>query len=133
VAAGGAVGALGRALLAESFPVAPGGWPWSTLVVNVAGSLLLGGLLEALARSGPDRGRRRRMRFALGTGVLGGFTTYSTFAVEIAELAQGGHLAMGVVYGGVSVVAGVLAAMAGIGIAAAAHRRRAAAGGGGDA
>lgn len=124
VAAGGAVGALGRALLENALPAASGAWPWTTFTVNVVGSLVLGALLETLLRSGPDRGRRRLVRLGCGTGLLGGFTTYSSFAVEVVRLAQDGHAAVGAAYALVSVLAGVLAALAGILGAGAAHRRR---------
>ncbi|WP_307859424.1 CrcB family protein [Cellulomonas sp. zg-ZUI22] len=112
VAAGGSVGVLVRAALAQAVPAAPGGWPWTTWAVNVVGSLLLGVLLGVLQR-GPDAGRRRAVRLGVGTGVLGGFTTYSTFAVEAQTLVAGGHV-VGVAYALVSVVAGVAAAAAGL-------------------
>lgn len=105
VVAGGAVGVLARAALLA--PVAdPGVLPWATLAVNVMGSLLLGlvvGLLD---------GRRPRLRAFLGTGVLGGFTTYSAFAVETAVWLTTPLLAVGLA--AASVVAGVAAAMAGL-------------------
>jgi len=112
VAAGGSVGVLVRAALAQTLPAAPGGWPWTTWAVNVVGSLLLGALLGVLGR-GPDAGRRRAVRLGVGTGVLGGFTTYSTFAVEVDTLVTGGY-AVGVAYALVSVVVGVAAAAAGL-------------------
>lgn len=126
VAAGGAVGVLARAGIEQAFPAAPGGWPWATFWINVAGSLALGALLEILVRSGPDHGWRRAVRLGCGTGVLGGFTTYSTFAVETLLLADDGAAAVGIAYALVSVVVGVAAAAAGITLAAAAHRGRAA-------
>lgn len=111
VAVGGVLGVLLRALLTS--PAAPGAWPWATFAVNVAGSLLLGALLAVLQR-GPDVGRRRAVRLAAGTGVLGGFTTYSTFALEVEQLLSSGHAATGVAYALVSVVLGVVAAGVGI-------------------
>lgn len=113
VAAGGSVGVLVRALLAAAWPVTPGGWPWTTFGINLVGSLLLGALLGVLQR-GPDVGRRRAVRLGLGTGVLGGFTTYSTFALEVQQLLAAGHVVAGVAYGLGSVVLGVVAAGAGI-------------------
>ncbi|MFI2702891.1 FluC/FEX family fluoride channel [Cellulosimicrobium composti] len=129
VAAGGAVGTTARALLEHAFAPAPGAWPWTTSWINLAGSFVLGALLETLLRSGPDTGRRRAVRLGCGTGVLGGFTTYSTFVVEVERLADGGHVALGAAYGLGSVVLGVLAALGGIALAAAV-RRRATRGGG---
>ena len=124
VAAGGAAGVLARAGIEQAFPAAPGGWPWATFWINVTGSLVLGALLETLVRSGPDHGWRRAVRLGCGTGVLGGFTTYSTFAVEAVRLAEGGDLGTGLAYALVSVAVGVTAAAAGIVLAGAAHRRR---------
>jgi len=112
VAAGGTVGVLVRALLEQTFPAAPGAWPWTTFWINVTGSLVLGVLLGWLQR-GPDVGARRRVRLGAGTGVIGGYTTYSTFVIEVEQLLTGGHAATGVVYALVSVVLGVAVAIAG--------------------
>lgn len=114
VFAGGAGGTMLRAQLLDAFPATAGQWPWSTLAVNVTGALLLGVLLQAVALRGPDEGPRRLLRLGLGTGVLGGYTTYSTFAVESVALARDGHGALAVAYDGVSLAAGALAAWVGI-------------------
>lgn len=111
--AGGAVGTIGRHLLEEAFPPAAGHWPWTTFVINVTGAFLLGALLFGLARRGEDSGMRRQLRLTLGTGVLGAFTTYSTFALEVHDLLGVGHLGTGLGYAAGSVAAGVLAAAAG--------------------
>jgi fluoride exporter len=124
VALGGAVGASARALLESTFPAQPGAWPWTTFWINVVGSFLLGTLLETLVRTGPDEGARRAVRLGCGTGVLGGFTTYSTFVVEVERLASGGHLGLGAAYAVVSVVLGVAAAAGGFAVATAILRRR---------
>lgn len=87
VGAGGALGTAARALLEGRFAPPAGQCPWATLVINVTGSFLLGLLLEGLARSGADRGWRRAARLGAGTGFLGGYTTYSAFAVEAIRLA----------------------------------------------
>ena len=126
VAAGAAIGTAIRATLELAYPAQPGEWPWATFLINIAGSLLLGILLESLARSGDDTGWRQTARLALGTGVLGGFTTYSTFTIEIDQLARSGHLILGASYALVSVVAGVVAAGAGVTFAGAAARHRSA-------
>ncbi len=107
----------------------PGAWPWTTFWINLVGSFVLGALLETLLRAGPNwqaPGRPAR----LGTGVLGGFTTYSTFVVEVERLTSGGHAALGAAYALGSVALGVAAAVGGIALAAAARRRRVARGGG---
>jgi len=111
--AGGTIGTLIRYLVETAIPPASGGFPWATFMINVTGSFALGLLLEFLARRGPDSGRRRRIRLAVGTGVLGGYTTYSTFAVEVTQLTQGASHLVGPVYALASVVLGPLAAAAG--------------------
>ena len=125
VALGGAVGTAGRAgltALLASVPATGGGWPWATWVVNLTGAFLLGMLLEHLARTGPDDGRLRDVRLLLGTGVLGGYTTYSTLALDTVTLAAGGRLGASVLYAGSTLVLGALAAAAGM--AAGARLRR---------
>ncbi|GAA3534071.1 hypothetical protein AFL01nite_21060 [Aeromicrobium flavum] len=110
---GGAAGTGVRAALEQASPAASGAWPWSTFAINVLGSFLLGLLVLVLAGVG-DEGTRRRLRLALGTGVLGGFTTYSTFIVEVDGLLRDGATGLGVAYALVSVVLGVLAAALGM-------------------
>lgn len=118
VAVGGVLGAAAREAVAQAMPAAPGAFPWSTLVVNVSGAFVLGLLLERLVRTGDDRGWRRRLRLAGGTGFLGSYTTYSTFAVETADLARTAHVAVAVAYLAATVVAGLVATAAGIALAA---------------
>jgi len=114
---GGALGTAARAAVENAVPADPAGIPWATLLINVAGSLLLGALLEVLARTGPDSGWRRGARLTLGTGVLGGFTTYSTFAVETVQRMSPGAYVVGLLYAVGSIVLGVAAAAAGYGCA----------------
>lgn len=90
------------------------GWPLGILVINLSGSLALGALLEWLSRQGPDEGRRRAVRLALGTGVLGGYTTYSALAVDSVTLLARGEMLTGVFYPVASVLLGVVAAGVGI-------------------
>jgi fluoride exporter len=110
-ALGGVLGALGRWGVAEALPHHPGAWPWATLLVNLTGCLVLGVLLGALFALHPDH---PWLRPFLGTGVLGGYTTFSTFAVETVELADVGAWATAVAYVAASVLGGVLAAAAGV-------------------
>ena len=112
--AGGALGTSVRAGLGGAFPATPGTWPWATFLINLSGALLLGALLEGLSIGGPDQGWRRGLRLGLGTGLLGGYTTYSTFAVETLQLLQAGQWLAGLGYATLSVIVGTLAAFAGI-------------------
>ena len=120
VLVGGAFGTAVRAALESAFPAQPGAWPWTTFAINVSGSFLLGLLLETLSRRGPDAGLRRYLRLGVGTGVMGGYTTYSTFAVETVRLLGLGGAAtfLGIGYALGSVVLGLLAASAGMWLAA---------------
>ncbi len=121
VFAGGALGTTARYAVGEA--VGPWGvWPAATFLVNVVGAFLLGVLLEALGRRGPDVGGRQRLRLLLGAGFLGGFTTYSTLAVDIAGLLRDGHASVGVAYAAGTVVLGLVACTLGVWGAAAHHR-----------
>lgn len=123
VALGGAVGTTARYLLTHA--VAPsGGWPTATFAENLVGALLLGVLLEALARRGPETHRAQRLRLALGTGVLGGFTTFSSLAIEIERLMADDRVLLGVGYGVASVLLGFGCCLAGVALAARHHRWR---------
>ena len=114
VALGATLGTLLRVVIEGAFPFAPGSWPWSTFVINIVGSFLLGSLVEALARRGEDVGRRRALRLGLGTGVLGGFTTYSTFVMEVVALEGLSGMGPSAGYALVSIALGIAAAGAGI-------------------
>lgn len=120
---GGMGGTLSRFWLDGILPT-PLGLPLPTLLINLSGSFLLGLLLEALLRTGPDRGRSRMVRLLAGTGFLGGFTTYSAFAVEAIGLGTEGDYWLAAGYVAVSLLGGILLSCAGIGLAAALTRRR---------
>ena len=115
---------VGPGLPASDGPSPWGRWPMATFCVNVVGAFLLGVLLEALGRRGPDVGTRLRLRLLLATGFLGAFTTYSTLAVEASSLAREGYVSVALAYAVGSVVLGFLAAMLGIWVAAEHHRSR---------
>jgi len=116
---GGAAGTAIRALVGAIAP-ALGRVPVATIAINVVGAFALGALLALLARRGHDVGRRRTLRLLLGTGVLGGFTTFSSLAVDTAVLLDGHRTVAALAYGLGSVLAGVAAAALG----ARAGRRR---------
>lgn len=108
------VGTGVRDHLSRAFPAASETYPWTTFAINVTGALALGFLLTALAASGPDEGGRRSARLGLGTGMLGGYTTYSTFMVESVSLAGGGHPTLALAYDAASLAAGFAAALVGV-------------------
>jgi fluoride exporter len=109
-ALGGALGALARWGVATALPHSPGSWPWATLLVNLTGCLLLGALVAALVGRSPEPVWARPF---LAVGVLGGYTTYSAFAVEAVALVGAGAPVLAVGYVLVSVLGGVLAVAAG--------------------
>ena len=110
-AVGGALGALARWGVATALPYSPGRWPWATLLVNLTGCLLIGVLLAVVLARFPTS---PWLRPFLATGVLGGYTTWSTFAVDTVALVDGGRPAMAVGYVVVSVLGGGLAVVAGL-------------------
>ncbi|NRG40766.1 fluoride efflux transporter CrcB [Rathayibacter sp. VKM Ac-2804] len=113
VAVGGAVGTAARYGTVLVLPPI-GAVPVATIAVNLVGAFLLGLLLAGLARRGPDSGGRRTLRLLLGTGVLGGFTTYSTFSLDTVALLEDGRWAEVLLYTGVTLVLGTLAAVLGV-------------------
>ncbi len=121
VFAGGTVGVAAREGLTLAFPPV-NGIPYTIFGINILGAFLLGILLDALARRGPDHGHRRTFRLLLGTGLMGGFTTYSALTVDTAALIGGGAAGAGIGYGILTVVIGAAATGAGIATAAATHR-----------
>lgn len=121
VFAGGTVGVAAREALTLAFPPIHG-IPFTIFAINMVGAFLLGVLLDALARRGPDRGKRRALRLLLGTGVIGGFTTYSALAADTASLLGSDAVAVGVGYSILTVLIGAACTWAGIGVAALTHR-----------
>jgi CrcB protein len=107
--AGGAVGAIARAELAEALPAHPGSWPWATFIVNVAGAFLVGYFTTRLQERLPLSSYRRPL---LGTGFCGGLTTFSTMQVELLRMLDAGRLGLAVAYALVSVAVGFLAVAA---------------------
>jgi fluoride exporter len=83
ISAGGAIGALARYGAGVAFPAAPDGFPWATFGINVTGCLLIGVLMVMITEV---RTVHPLTRPFLGVGVLGGFTTFSTYIVDIQRL-----------------------------------------------
>ena len=113
VALGGAAGSLARHGV-ERMLGTSNGLPVGTLAVNLVGAFALGALLEGLATRGSDVGHRRAARLLVGTGFLGGFTTYSALAVETDGLLHDGRVALALVYALTTVSVGLLASLAGV-------------------
>lgn len=108
VMSGGAIGAALRYGANSAIPTsAATGWPWATLVVNIVGGFLMGLLVALGSRFGLADG----WRLFLGVGVLGGFTTFSAFTLEMVTMLEGGRAATAALYAGTSII-GALVALA---------------------
>ena len=117
VALGGGAGAVlryqaGRALTALLGPATVSAFPWATLFVNIAGSLAMGLLAGWLARHGSEASATWRL--LIGVGLLGGFTTFSAFSLEMMLLIERGQPGTAFVYAAISVLAGVTALYIGL-------------------
>ncbi|MGC4390478.1 MULTISPECIES: fluoride efflux transporter CrcB [unclassified Agrobacterium] len=112
VATGGAIGSVFRYLVGVlSVRLAGPNFPWGTLAVNVAGSFLIGLLVELVARR---LNASMEMRLFLVTGVLGGFTTFSSFSLDTVALFERGALGLSAVYVLASLVVSIAAVFAGL-------------------
>ncbi|MET8449676.1 fluoride efflux transporter CrcB [Streptomyces sp. NPDC005209] len=116
VALGGALGATARYALSLAWPTSIGSFPWATFLINVAGCAVMGVLMVLITEV---RTVDRLVRPFFGTGVLGGFTTFSTYAVDVQQLADDGHPAQALVY----LAATPLAALTAVWLASATARR----------
>ncbi|GAA2245125.1 CrcB family protein [Rarobacter faecitabidus] len=112
VFAGGAVGTCARYGITLLVPGMT--FPAAILAVNLVGAFTLGWLGEALVLRVRTVSARSSLRLLLGTGVLGGFTTYSAFAGDTARFLRDGNLRLGFAYALISIVVGAIAGMAGI-------------------
>jgi CrcB protein len=110
---GGVIGAAARAGLSLALPTAPGGVPWAILIANLVGAFLLGVLLTAIGVHAVETRARRELRLFAGTGVLGGFTTYSSLAEGTAELLRG-DVWLGAAYALGTLVLGLVVAVIGV-------------------
>lgn len=103
VALGGALGAsLRHGVGLLSLRHLPQGWPWGTFAVNLAGGLAMGLLAGWLAHRADGAGQE--VRLFLATGVLGGFTTFSAFSLEVMTFIRAGETGKAAAYAGLSVI-----------------------------
>jgi CrcB protein len=116
VALGGGLGATARYAAGLLWPTPTGGFPWTTLWINVVGCAVIGVFMTLLAEAWTPH---PLVRPFFGTGVLGGFTTFSTYAVDIEKLLDAGHPRTGLAY----LAATLLAALAAVWLAASATHR----------
>ncbi|HVW46753.1 MAG TPA: fluoride efflux transporter CrcB [Solirubrobacterales bacterium] len=103
--AGGALGTLARAGLAEALPHAATSWPWPTFIVNVVSVFLLGYFVTRLQERLPLSSYRRPF---LGTGICGGLSTFSTMQVEVVKMLDAGAYGLVAAYLAASVAAGLI-------------------------
>ncbi|MCX5199877.1 CrcB family protein [Streptomyces sp. NBC_00237] len=89
ISAGGALGATARYAALLAWPASAGGFPWAVFGINVVGSGLIGVLMVLVAEDG--RSAHRLVRPFLGVGVLGGFTSFSTYAMDVSGLLERGE------------------------------------------
>jgi CrcB protein len=111
VAMGGAIGASARYTLGSVVgKYYTGVFPYATLIINILGALLIGGLVELMAVKWSVS---QDMRAFLIVGILGGFTTFSAYSLEVVLLAERGEMMSAIFYALFSVAACVLAVLAG--------------------
>ena len=118
VMAGGAIGAglryqLGRWAFALTGP----GWPWGTFAANLLGGLMMGVLVGVLARLDTGAGMQEGARLLIGVGLLGGFTTFSSFTLEVVNMMERGALIGAAGYALASVLLSVAALLGGLALA----------------
>jgi CrcB protein len=111
ISAGGVLGAEGRYALTLAFPHAPGGFPWATFITNVSGCLLIGVLMVLIT---DVWSAHRLLRPFLGVGVLGGYTTFSTYVVEAQQLVVAGAARTALLYLAGTMLAALAAVYLGI-------------------
>ena len=105
VALGGALGAVGRYLVGLSLKTASG-FPWATMSVNILGSLLMGLVIGWLSR---QNGGSDALRLFVAVGILGGFTTFSAFSMDLFTLLERRDIAATMLYLSGSLLGGLVA------------------------
>jgi len=110
---GGAIGALGRYQFGRlAMHLWGTGWPWGTFGVNIIGGFLMGTLAGVLARFGSSG--HEQIRLLIGVGMMGGFTTFSSFSLETILMIERGEWSSAALYAVLSVVLSVAALFAGL-------------------
>jgi CrcB protein len=109
IAVGGAIGASARYLVDLAWPAPPGSLPWATMGINVVGCVLIGVLMVLVSEVWIQQ---RLLRPFVGTGILGGFTTFSTYAVDIQQLIADGYPGRALLYLAATVIGAVAAVWA---------------------
>ena len=117
IALGGMLGAAGRYALELAWPHGAGSLPWATLVTNVSGCLLIGVLMVYVIEVSAGALRHPLVRPFLGVGVLGGYTTFSTYTVQSETLVADGRPLLGLAYLFGTLVAALAAVVVGVAIA----------------
>ncbi|HEY3687663.1 MAG TPA: fluoride efflux transporter CrcB [Streptosporangiaceae bacterium] len=111
VGLGGGIGSVLRYLVERAIPVPPHGFPWNTLLVNLSGSFALGLLMVYIMEVWPPR---KYVRPFVCVGVIGGYTTFSTYVTEVRDIAAAGLWSRADAYALTSLVAGLAAVWCGI-------------------
>jgi CrcB protein len=117
VAAGGAVGSVLRYHAGRWVSALAGdgnSFPWGTLAVNIAGSLVMGALVGWMARVAPGEATAETARLLIGVGLLGGFTTFSAFSNELVTMLHRGQAGLAFGYASASLIAGMAAVVIGL-------------------
>jgi len=109
VALGGALGAVGRYLVGLSFKAASG-FPWATMSVNILGSFLMGLMIGWLSR---QNGGSDALRLFVAVGILGGFTTFSAFSMDLFTLLERRDITAAILYLGGSLLGSLVAFIVG--------------------
>ncbi|HKT02647.1 MAG TPA: CrcB family protein [Rugosimonospora sp.] len=121
ISTGGTLGALGRYGIGLALPTRATAFPWATLLINATGCLLIGALMVLVSDVWAGR---RLVRPFFGVGVLGGYTTFSTYVVDIQRLVDRGAPGTALAYLGGTLLAALLAVYAGATLTRLATRRR---------
>lgn len=117
VGLGSALGGMARYGVSVGFAARLGtGFPWGTLFANVTGSLMIGIMFAVLLPGGGRWAMGEGGRFFLMTGMMGGYTTFSTFGLETANLLRAGDLRTALLYALISLATCIAAAVGGIGV-----------------